>query len=30
MNDAYKFGDILFEVLTSIGGENRFYRLLVV
>lgn len=30
MNDAYRFGDILFKVLTSIGGENRFYRLLVV
>lgn len=30
MSDAYKFGDILFQVLTSIGGENRFYRLLVV
>jgi len=30
MSDAYKFGDILFKVLTSIGGENRFYRLLVV
>ena len=30
MSDAYEFGDILFKVLTSIGGENRFYRLLVV
>src|SRR5260370_42491785 len=30
MSDAYKFGDILFKVLTSIGDENRFYRLLVV
>lgn len=30
MSDASKFGDILFKVLTSIGGENRFYRLLLV
>jgi hypothetical protein len=30
MADAYKFGDIVFQVLTSIGGENQFYRLLVV
>jgi hypothetical protein len=30
MKDAYKFGDILFEVLTSIGSENRFHRLLVI
>ena len=30
MNDANKFGDLVFEVLTSIGGGNRFHRLLVV
>jgi len=30
MKDAYKFGDMVFQVLTSIGGDNRFYRLLVV
>jgi hypothetical protein len=30
MKHAYKFGDIVFQVLTSIGGDNRFYRLLVV
>jgi hypothetical protein len=30
MAEAYKFGDMVFKVLTSIGGNNRFYRLLVV
>ena len=27
---AYQFGDLLFQVLTSIGNENQFHRLLVV
>ena len=27
---AYKFGDAVFEVLTSIGERSRFHRLLVV
>ena len=27
---ASKFGDLVFEVLQSIGKDNRFYRLLVV
>ena len=27
---AYRFGDLLFKVLTSIGNENQFHRLLVV
>lgn len=27
---AYKFGDLVFEVLTSIGNGNLFHRLLVV
>jgi hypothetical protein len=30
MNDAYKFGDLVFQVLATIGEENRFHRLLVV
>lgn len=30
MGQAYEFGDTLFDVLTSIGGGNRFHRLLVV
>ena len=30
MGEASKFGDILFDVLTSIGNGNRFHRLLVV
>jgi predicted nucleotidyltransferase len=30
MSAAYKFGDLMFEVLSSIGDGNRFYRLLVV
>ena len=30
MNAAYKFGDLIFEVLTKIGNESRFHRLLVV
>ena len=30
MSAAYEFGDLLFEVLTSIGGGTRFHRLLVV
>jgi len=28
--EAYTFGDLVFEVLTAIGGESRFHRLLVV
>ncbi len=27
---AYRFGDLVFEVLQAIGGGNRFHRLLVV
>jgi len=27
---ANQFGDLVFEVLTSVGNENRFHRLLVV
>jgi hypothetical protein len=30
MGAAYKFGDLVFEVLTSIGNGNRFHRLMVV
>src|SRR5207244_1006468 len=30
MAAAYKFGDLIFEALTLIGGGNRFHRLLVV
>lgn len=30
MSAAYKFGDLVYKVLTSIGNENRFHRLLVV
>lgn len=30
MEDAYQFGDVMFHVLNSIGGGNRFHRLLVV
>lgn len=30
MSNAYKFGDLVFEVLKSIGSENHFHRLLVV
>jgi hypothetical protein len=30
MSDAYKFGDLVFDVLTSIGSGNKFHRLLVV
>jgi hypothetical protein len=30
MEQAYEFGDTLFDVLTSIGSGNRFHRLLVV
>jgi len=30
MNAAYRFGDLVFDVLTSIGNGNRFHRLLVV
>jgi Nucleotidyltransferase domain len=30
MSAAYKFGDLVFEALTKIGGGNRFHRLLVV
>lgn len=28
--NAYKFGDLMFDALTSIGGGSRFHRLLVV
>lgn len=30
MKAAYRFGDSVFQVLKSIGNENRFHRLLVV
>jgi hypothetical protein len=30
MEQAYEFGDTLFDVLNSIGGGSRFHRLLVV
>ena len=30
MDQAYEFGDTLFDVLNSIGRGNRFHRLLVV
>ena len=30
MGEANTFGDLVFDVLTSIGGDNRFHRLLVV
>jgi hypothetical protein len=30
MSAAYRFGDLVFEVLNSIGAGNRFHRLLVV
>lgn len=30
MAQAYEFGDTLFDVLTSVGGGDRFHRLLVV
>ena len=30
MIEAYKFGDLVFDALKTIGNENRFYRLLVV
>jgi predicted nucleotidyltransferase len=30
MDAAYKFGDCMFDALNSIGGGNRFHRLLVV
>lgn len=30
LEDAYRFGDLMFEALSKIGNDNRFYRLLVV
>lgn len=30
MEAAYQFGDVMFHALNSIGGGNRFHRLLVV
>lgn len=30
MDEAYKFGDLMFDALDNIGRGNRFYRLLVV
>ncbi|MHC2281058.1 hypothetical protein ACVME8_007701 [Bradyrhizobium diazoefficiens] len=30
LEDAYRFGDLMFEALSKIGKDNRFYRLLVV
>jgi predicted nucleotidyltransferase len=30
LDAAYKFGDLMFDALSQIGGGNRFHRLLVV
>ena len=30
MSEAYTFGDLVFEALTTIGKGTRFHRLLVV
>jgi hypothetical protein len=30
MDASYKFGDLVFEALSHLGGNNRFHRLLVV
>jgi len=30
MKSAYEFGDLVFDVMTKVGRNNRFYRLLVV
>jgi hypothetical protein len=30
LTDAYRFGDLTFEVLNAIGQGSRFHRLLVV
>ena len=30
MTDAYEFGDLVFDAMTSIGKAGRFHRLLVV
>jgi hypothetical protein len=30
MSDAYKFGDLVFEVLNRVGSDTKFFRLLVV
>jgi len=30
LDEAYKFGDLVYDVLTAIGKESRFHRLLVV
>lgn len=30
IEEQHKFGDLIFEILSSIGRENRFHRLLVV
>jgi predicted nucleotidyltransferase len=30
MKGSYEFGDLMFEALSTIGHENKFYRLLVV
>jgi hypothetical protein len=30
MSDAYQFGDLLFDALTTTGSGSRFHRLLVV
>lgn len=30
MAAAYKFGDLMFDALNSIGSGNKFHRLLVV
>ncbi|QUS41154.1 hypothetical protein RPMA_21635 [Tardiphaga alba] len=30
LDEAYQFGDLMFDALNQIGGRNRFHRLLVV
>jgi hypothetical protein len=30
LTEAYEFGDLVFDALNSIGGGNRFHRLMVV
>lgn len=30
MEGSYTFGDLMFEALSTLGEQNRFYRLIVV
>ncbi|MEM5474003.1 nucleotidyltransferase domain-containing protein [Hoeflea sp. AS60] len=30
MTESYEFGDLMFDALSGLGGNNRFYRLIVV